>query len=405
MFNIISGAESKLDTYYGHEFQILELPNERSHCESDVDTSCKSGNFEVTEKSQQFILIKANLEIVSGVAEVYVPSATTPSQVIAECQERAEKRVAASPENSAEADSALDELMACVETGMSQPILAVNDEMLFHSSIREYIAIHMENFTCVDDNLGTTPDVDTRDWTSDKDGKTRTVHAKLDRPASRIHVIEDFASADECLAMEDAATPKLHQASVADGKGGVQFSEHRKAMQAAITPNWDEEENGDLVAGLSQRVYDYTNHVLGLNVTHFGQEPLMSIQYFGRGYNDTTPDRYAPHCDGSCDGKPHRSGSRMATMVIYCTIPERGGHTNFQNAGVHVKPSAGNAIFFSYIDPETKKLDNALTQHSGCPVYEGEKKIITQWVRYGVDQETDWTDFNTLGILNSEAGE
>lgn len=354
-------------------------------------------------------MVKADAEIVSSAAQVYVSSstATTPSDVIAECQEKAKIRVAAAPENSAEVDSALDELMACVETGMLRPILAVNNEVSFHSSIREDIALHMENFTCVDETLGTSPDVDTRDWISDKDGKTRTVHVKLDRPASRIHLVEDFASVDECLAMEDMAKPKLSKASVADGKGGVQFSEHRKAMQAAIIPNWKEEENGDLVARLSQRVYDYTNHVLGLNVTHHGQEPLMSIQYFGRGKNDTTPDRYTPHCDGECNGKPHKSGNRMATMVIYCTVAERGGHTNFQNAGVHVKPSAGSAIFFSYIDPETKKLDNALTQHSGCPVYSGNKKIITQWVRYGVDQETDWTDFNTcksqglneLGVL------
>jgi hypothetical protein len=262
-------------------------------------------------------LVKADAEIVSSAAEIYVPSSTTPSQVIAECQERAKKRVAAAPENSAEADSALDELMVCVEMGMSVPILAVDAEVSFHSSIREDIALNMENFTCVDENLGSSPDVDTRYWTSEKDGKTRTVHAKLDRPASRIHVVEDFASVGECLAMEDMANPKLQQASVADGKGGVQFSEHRKAKQAGITPNWDQEEHGDLVARLSRRVYDYTDHVLGLNITHFGQEPLMSIQYFGRGYNDTTPDRYTPHCDGECNGKPHRSGNRMATMVIY----------------------------------------------------------------------------------------
>jgi hypothetical protein len=138
------------------------------------------------------ILVKADAEIVSTSRreEVYVPSSmTTPSQVIAECQEKAKQRVAAAPGNSAEADSALDKLMACVETGMSQPILAANDEVLFHSSIREDIALHMENFTCVDENLDTTPDVDTRGWTSDKDGKTRTIHVKLDRPASRIHVI------------------------------------------------------------------------------------------------------------------------------------------------------------------------------------------------------------------------
>jgi hypothetical protein len=95
----------------------------------------------------------------------------------------------------------------------------------------------------------------------------------------------------------------------------------------------------------------------------------------------------------------------MATMVIYCKIPAKGGFTNFQNANVHVKPSAGSAVFFSYIDPNTNETDNGLTQHSGCPVYEGEKKIITQWVRYGVDSVTPHTAFNTLTVLRSEDGE
>jgi hypothetical protein len=85
----------------------------------------------------------------------------------------------------------------------------------------------------------------------------------------------------------------------------------------------------------------------------------------------------------------------MATMVMYCTLPTKGGSTNFRNSGVHVKPVKGNAIFFSYIDPETKLMDNGFTEHSGCPVYEGEKKIVTQWIRYGVDKENTWDSFNT----------
>lgn len=85
----------------------------------------------------------------------------------------------------------------------------------------------------------------------------------------------------------------------------------------------------------------------------------------------------------------------MATMVMYCTLPTKGGSTNFRNSGVHVKPVKGNAIFFSYIDPETKLMDNGFTEHSGCPVYEGEKKIVTQWIRYGVDKENAWDSFNT----------
>jgi hypothetical protein len=63
-------------------------------------------------------------------------------------------------------------------------------------------------------------------------------------------------------------------------------------MQAGITVDWSKEDKGDHIAILSRRVYDYTNHVLGLNIKEDGQEDLMSIQYFGRGENDTEPDRY-----------------------------------------------------------------------------------------------------------------
>lgn len=84
-----------------------------------------------------------------------------------------------------------------------------------------------------------------------------------------------------------------------------------------------------------------------------------------------------------------------SSLHLCSTLPEVGGATNFRNAGVHVKPETGNAIFFSYIDPETKTMDLGFTEHSGCPVYEGEKKIVTQWIRYGVDNENPWDSFNT----------
>lgn len=57
-----------------------------------------------------------------------------------------------------------------------------------------------------------------------------------------------------------------------------------------------------------------------------------------------------------------------------------------------------SAVFFSYIDPETKLMDTGFTEHSGCPVFSGEKKIVTQWIRLGVDEENPWDAFNTLGI-------
>jgi hypothetical protein len=43
-------------------------------------------------------------------------------------------------------------------------------------------------------------------------------------------------------------------------------------------------------------------------------------------------------------------------------------------------------------------MDTGFTEHSGCPVFEGHKKIVTQWIRLGVDSENPWDSFNTLGI-------
>ena len=92
----------------------------------------------------------------------------------------------------------------------------------------------------------------------------------------------------------------------------------------------------------------------------------------------------------------------MSHVRVHSSNSNRGGHTNFRNAGVHVKPQVGDAIFFSYIDPEKMVMDSGFTEHSGCPVYEGDKKIVTQWIRYGVDDENPWDSFNTLGIKISD---
>jgi hypothetical protein len=87
----------------------------------------------------------------------------------------------------------------------------------------------------------------------------------------------------------------------------------------------------------------------------------------------------------------------------HSTIPDEGGNTNFNQANVHVKANKGSAIFFSYMDPIEKIMDYGFTTHSGCPVFSGEKKIVTQWVRYGVNASVPHSSYNTLNILHTEA--
>ncbi len=275
-----------------------------------------------------------------------------------------------------------------------------NEEIAFQAGVRKKMAEHYENYTCADYGMPSTEPVETTKWYFK--GKKRDVKVLLDRPSSKIHVVENFITPEECAAMEKEAAKTLHPATVADGKGGSELSASRKAMQAGIKIPWSKEKDGDPLTTISRRVYDYTNHVLHMNITENGQEDLMSIQYAGRGSDDTEPDRYTPHCDGDCNGMDFKQGNRMATMVMYCTVPTKGGATNFRNSGLHVVPQAGSATFFSYINPDTFKMDNGFTEHSGCPVVEGEKKIVTQWIRYGVDDENPWDSYNTLGIKYSE---
>jgi len=399
--NVLNGASFNLNSFIGHEFQIRELPSSKTGVCKGTEQVCRTNYLSVTENSEQQATLNKDFEIVFE--DDQIRAKLEAQGLVNECQKAAKEKLSLATGDAALTMTIMDELVTCVESGVTTTLSKANEELAFQAKVRRDMAAQMENYTCADLHLNTSAALDTTVWIGAKDKKKRSVQIMLNRPASKIHVIENFIDQEECKAMEEAAKPKLHQATVADGKGGSEYSEHRKAMQAGIKVPWSEEAKGNAIARLSRRVYDYTEHVLGLGIEEFGQEDLMSIQYFGRGINDTQPDRYMPHCDGECTGLPHKPGNRMATMVLYCTVPALGGHTNFRNAGVHVKPKAGNGIFFSYIDPETLIMDNGFTEHSGCPVYEGEKKIVTQWIRLGVDEQNPWDSFNTLGIKKVEA--
>ena len=313
-------------------------------------------------------------------------AAKSATVLLDDCKSTAKKQLAADPQSASEI---LESLSACVQKGIADEIEKANEEIAFQAEVRKDMAAMVENYTCADVTMNTTEAKRTERWGG------REVNIMIDRPASKVHTIQNFLTAEECKAVEEAAAPILHDATVADGSGGSKLSDSRKAKQAGIKVHWDKEEDGDLIAKLSRRVYDYVNHVLPFDIKENGQEDLMSIQYFGRGPDDETPDRYMPHCDGDCTGLDFKPGNRMATIVMYCDVPEVGGATRFRNSNIHINPKQYAATFFSYIDPVTMKMDSGFTEHSGCPVIEGEKKIVTQWVRLGVDDENPWNSFNT----------
>lgn len=54
------------------------------------------------------------------------------------------------------------------------------------------------------------------------------------------------------------------------------------------------------------------------------------------------------------------------------------------------------ATFFSYMGSDGR-MDDGFTEHSGCPVLEGEKWITTVWMRKGVDAVNNWMLFEPSG--------
>jgi len=108
-----------------------------------------------------------------------------------------------------------------------------------------------------------------------------------------------------------------------------------------------------------------------------------------------------PHCDGSCDNSHHVSTGRVATAVLYCQVlrhllclspnsladrrslhlqnsrqaATRGGATTFSKSDIFVVPKRGQATFFSYKGPDGR-MDDGYTEHSGCPVLDGEYCVV-----------------------------
>ena len=218
-------------------------------------------------------------------------------------------------------------------------------------------------------------------------GRARSVRQLLRRNGASVLLIDDFVTDEECAFMMEAATPGLRRSTVNEEGNNQAVSSYRNSQAANVMANW--RNKSDPVARVVRRVFAFANDHTGYGLTVDGQEPFSVIQY-------NQGQEYRPHCDGSCDGSPHLHAGRVATMLMYCATASKGGGTSFTKAGVHVKPTNGQAVFFSYRG-ENGTMDVELTEHSGCPVVEGTKWVVTQWLRSGVGKGESWTKFDPIG--------
>lgn len=295
----------------------------------------------------------------------------------------------------------------CVGKALDAPAAAYRGALSAEQNAKADFSEELRNRTCAvtapgQGSIGPhLPSGDADELFVDADGREISIvplfRSSPALPAANISLLQRFATEQECQRVIDAARPRLTPATVNAEDNPAARSLSRRAHAANVEP--DPNNPNDLVSKLWHRAFDAANALTGYGLDPHGQEPFSVIFYNGSraAHDDGLPDEYRPHCDGSCDGSPHLHGGRVATLLLYCAVPDKGGATSFTNARTVATPNPTDAVFFSYLNKDTNEMDTGLTQHSGCPVLRGDKWVMTLWMRKGISAADSWTKYDPTG--------
>ena len=116
------------------------------------------------------------------------------------------------------------------------------------------------------------------------------------------------------------------------------------------------------VSGLPQRNGEF------LQILRYrqGEEFRPHVDYF----NESGAGAYRSLADG---------GQRAQTVLIYLNDGYRGGSTCFSQLGLEVQGRAGDLLHFHNLAADG--LGHRDSLHAGMPVLEGEKWLLSQWIR------------------------
>jgi prolyl 4-hydroxylase len=192
---------------------------------------------------------------------------------------------------------------------------------------------------------------------------------RCERP--QIVAFADVMSDEECDEMIERSRPLLKRSTTVNPENGSNDVIPNRTSEGA----WYHRGADPFLERLEKRLASLMNwpvdHGEGLQVLRYG----VGAEY--RAHFDYFP----PSQTGSAVHMA-RGGQRVATLVLYLNDVGAGGETFFPDAGVSVAPKRGGAVYFRYMNG-ARQLD-PLSLHGGAPVLEGEKWIMTKWVREGV---------------------
>jgi prolyl 4-hydroxylase len=200
---------------------------------------------------------------------------------------------------------------------------------------------------------------------STSDRKVKVV-LRMQQPA--IAVLEGVLSDEECDELVRRSIDKLQRSTTIDANTGQQtVISERTSEGTYFAINAD-----SFIATLDKRIAE----LMGKPVEH--GEGLQILHYLQGG-------EYRPHFDffdlDHAGSHVHlrKGGQRVSTLIMYLSDVVEGGGTSFPKLGLEIKPKKGSAVYFEYAN-SLGQLDE-LTLHAGEPVLQGEKWIMTKWMR------------------------
>lgn len=200
--------------------------------------------------------------------------------------------------------------------------------------------------------------------------RTVSVLARLARPT--IALLANVLSVEECEQLIALARPRLRPSTVVDpATGEHRMAEYRNSEGMFFLPG-----ETPFIAALEARL----SQIMNLPVDH--GEGMQILRYVA-GAQGTA--QFSPHFDflqprnAASEQSLRRSGQRVSSLIAYLNDVPAGGETTFPHPGLSVCPQRGNAVYFEYCN--SRGQVDATSLHAGAPVTDGEKWVLTKWMR------------------------
>jgi prolyl 4-hydroxylase len=185
---------------------------------------------------------------------------------------------------------------------------------------------------------------------------------------------DNFLSKEECDEIIEYGKKSLKPGGVvnANGDNVIDYSHRNASVSIADSP-----ELSLTLESIRDRISEYIeidkSRFEKCTITHYaiGQDFKVHPDYFISLDTEIHKKATLQRCK--------MGGNRISTIILYLNDVIEGGETYFPWLNLKIKSEQGNMVQFDYGYEDF--MSNIHSQHAGMPVLEGEKWIVTVWVR------------------------